>query len=119
MELLVPLSKWSRVSECKFHIEKQKLYCQDCNTPICFFCKEYGDHKNHKTDLLETASCNLRDHIASMILKAAHLSERVKGHLIAAERELGVVEQLQHSARLYKQTIRRSMHYSTKKTRRV
>lgn len=89
----MPLSKWSRVSECKFHNEKQKLYCQDCNTPICFFCKEYGDHKNHKTDLLETASCNLRDHIASMILKAAQLSERVKGHLIAAERELGVVEQ--------------------------
>ena len=32
---------------CLKHGEKQKLYCTECETLICFLCHSVGDHKSH------------------------------------------------------------------------
>ena len=32
---------------CLKHREKQKLYCTECETLICFLCHSVGDHKSH------------------------------------------------------------------------
>ena len=38
---------------CLKHREKQKLYCTECETLICFLCHLVGDHKSHSVLLVD------------------------------------------------------------------
>ena len=46
---------------CQQHKEeKLALYCFDCKVPVCYLCKEYGHHKEHKVELLEPVFKNTK-----------------------------------------------------------
>ena len=51
---------------CERHREeKPALYCCECKTPICYKCKEHGQHKGHEIELLDPLFRNTKVHMVA------------------------------------------------------
>jgi len=44
--------------------EKVALYCHNCNKAVCYMCKEFGKHKQHRVELLEAVFRKAKVHLA-------------------------------------------------------
>ncbi|KAG8013480.1 Tripartite motif-containing protein 35 [Nibea albiflora] len=45
---------------CSLHAEKQKLFCQDDQQPVCVICLHSNSHKNHRVEPIDEAASDCR-----------------------------------------------------------
>ena len=56
-----PSKRKEKSLQCQQHKEeKLALYCFACNEPVCYLCKEYGNHKGHNVELLDPVFRNAK-----------------------------------------------------------
>ena len=85
---------------CLKHREKQKLYCTECETLICFLCHSVGDHKSHSVLLVddEIGEKN-RSTLKSCIASAERSIDKVTRALDQVERSATHLHQKSENAK--------------------
>jgi len=70
-----------RMKKCPEHEKSCKLFCNDCHLSICTFCRDYGVHKNHQTDLITNLINIFKSEIQQMVQKTELYIFNIKNNL--------------------------------------
>ena len=86
---------------CVKHAEKQRLYCTECETLMCFFCHSVGDHKTHSALFVddEIGQKN-KSTLKSCIVSAEKSIDKVAGALGQVERNIDVLHRQSDNAKV-------------------
>jgi hypothetical protein len=82
-----PAAAASSIPRCPEHDEPLKLFCCTDKVPICLLCREFGAHKGHEVQLVETVVAGLRRDLEAGVAAL----ERWTADLRAASQAAGLV----------------------------
>lgn len=60
-------------TRCQEHNENMKLYCDKCKCPVCYLCRDYGNHKGHEINLISVSAQQIQNEIRNYIQKTQSL----------------------------------------------
>ncbi|XP_070576180.1 uncharacterized protein [Ptychodera flava] len=97
-----PFAK-ERLVNCHIHNdEKLKLYCEQCNVPICYVCDRTGSHQGHEVIESIDAYRNIRAKIDDDLSALVNMKEAIE-KFVTTLQETG--ESIQNEAKTLKDTI--------------
>ena len=66
---------------CSLHAEKLKLFCLECQQPVCLVCRESKEHNNHRFSPVDEAAQEHKEHVQNL-LKPCYETLTVLHHLV-------------------------------------
>ena len=66
---------------CGLHDEELKLFCLECQQPVCLVCRESKEHNNHRFSPVDEAAQEHKEHVQNL-LKPCYETLTVLHHLV-------------------------------------